>query len=81
MAKKKYDIVVRGKPSPVVQKTVDMTTAAVGLGVASGIGATIPGLPGTIVTAGAMPIAAVSMLPMAAEDPRTYGQKRRRRRR
>ena len=65
------------KPSPIVQKTIDMTTAVVGLQAAGAVGATLPGLPGTIVMGGMMPIAATSTLGMAAEDPRTYGKKRR----
>ena len=68
------------KPSPSVQKTVDLVTGTVGIAVAGGIAATVPGVPGMILTQGAMPIAATSMLGMAGEDPRTYGKKRRKRR-
>lgn len=69
----------RNQTSPTVQKTIDMTTGVVGLAAAGAVGATIPGLPGTIVTGGMMPIAATSMLGMASEDPRTYGKRRRKR--
>ena len=66
----KYDIKVRGKPSPEVQKTVDLTTGIVGLQVAGAAGATLPGLPGTIVMGGALPIAATGLLEVAGRDYR-----------
>ena len=69
---------MKRKPSPSVQKTIDLVTGAVGISVAGSVSATVPGLPGTILNAGAMPLAATSMLGMAGEDPRTYGKKRKR---
>jgi len=65
------------KQSPYVKKTVDMVTGAVGIRVAGSVAAGVPGLPGTILSAGAMPLAATSMLGMAGEDPRTYGRRRK----
>ena len=64
-----------GRPSPEVQKTIDLTTGIVGLGVAGTVGATIPGMPGTIVMGGAMPIAATGLMGVAATD---YRKKKRR---
>lgn len=61
-------------PSPVVQSTIGLTTGVVGLGVASTIGAGIPGLTGTIVNQGVMPIAGVSLMGEAAN----FGKRRRR---
>ena len=74
MSKKKYDVKVPGRPSPEVQKTIDLTTGIVGLQVAGSVGATLPGLPGTIVMGGAMPIAATGLLEVAGRD---YRRKRK----
>jgi hypothetical protein len=63
------------RPSPQIQKTMDLTTGIVGLGVAGSVGATLPGLPGTIVTGGVMPIAATGLLGVAGRD---YSRKRKR---
>ena len=68
--KKKYDVKMPGKPSPEAQKTVDLTTSIVGLRVAGAVGAGLPGLPGTIVMGGAMPIAALGTLELAGRDYR-----------
>lgn len=62
-------------PSPQVQKTIDLTTGVVGLSVAGAVGATLPGLPGTITMGGTMPIAAASLMGVAGRD---YSKKRRR---
>ena len=59
------------KPNRQIQKTIDLTTGIVGLQVAGAVGATLPGLPGTIVNQGVMPIAATSLMGLAAgESPR-----------
>ena len=60
---------------PQVRKTIDLTTGIIGLQVAGSVGATLPGLPGTIVNQGALPIAATGLLGVASRD---YSKKRRR---
>ena len=77
MAKRKHDIVIKGEPSPQVQKTVDLVTGVVGIQVAGAVGAGLPGLPGTIVMGGAIPIAATGLLEVAGRD---YTKKKKRRR-
>ena len=64
------------KPSPQIQKTIDLTTGVVGLQVAGAVGATLPGLPGTIVMGGALPIAATGLLEVAGRDYRKRRKKK-----
>jgi hypothetical protein len=68
-------------PKRQTKKVVDLTTGVVGLGVASAASATLPGMAGTIVRGGTLPIAGVSMMGMAADyGSRPRRAKRRRRR-
>ena len=57
-------------------KTVDLVTGVVGLNVASSVGATLPGLAGTITMSGTMPLAATSLMGVATKD---YSKKKKRR--
>jgi len=70
------DNMARRKPSPEIQKTIDLTTGIVGLSVADSVAGTMPaGLPRTIIRGGALPIAATGLLGVAG---RTRKTKRRR---
>ena len=66
----KYDVKMPGKPSAEIRKTIDLTTSIVGLRVVGSVGAGLPGLPGTIVMGGALPIAATGTLELAGRDYR-----------
>ena len=63
-----------------LKKTIDLTTGTIGLSVASAAAAPLPGLAGTIVRGGALPMAGLGLLAEAAPGKirSTAGTARRR---
>jgi len=63
-----------------MRKTTDLIGGVVGLSVASSVAAPLPGLAGTIVRGGALPMAGMGLLVDAAPSG-SYGARRRKTRR
>ena len=63
-----------------MKKTTDLITGTIGLSVASAAAAPLPGLAGTIVRGGALPMAGMGLLVEAAPSG-SYGARRRKTRR
>ena len=53
-------------PKNQIKKTTDLVIGTVGLGVASASAAGLPGLPGTVVRTGALPMAGLGLMASAA---------------